>query len=118
MERWKRAAETEPDERRRSDYAGLALVFADAAGRRQGWAEALKGWNMRQSQQVLEWQQEARVEERRLILSDILLGKFGSLPPDLSPTIQQSTDADALRRWVSAAIKATTLDEFRQSAGI
>jgi hypothetical protein len=34
IERWKQLAEAEPDNRRRSDFAALALVIAEAAGRR------------------------------------------------------------------------------------
>jgi hypothetical protein len=38
-----------------SDYAGLTLVFADLTGCRAVWKEALEGWNVQVSQQVLEW---------------------------------------------------------------
>jgi hypothetical protein len=62
IERWKRVAAAEPDDRLRSDYGALALVFAEAAGRHEVWAEALKGWNVKQSQQVLQWQADARQE--------------------------------------------------------
>jgi hypothetical protein len=58
IERWIELALAEPDNQRRSEYAGLALVFADAAGCQPLWKEALKGWNMKQSQQVLEWMAE------------------------------------------------------------
>src|SRR5437660_185899 len=42
------------DARRRADYGGLALVFAEAAGRLPAWKEAVKEWNRVESQQVLE----------------------------------------------------------------
>ena len=62
IQQWKTLAAQEPDSRSRSDYGGLALVFAEAAKRWPIWKEALKEWNMVESQQVLEWmaQGEAR----------------------------------------------------------
>jgi hypothetical protein len=39
---WQELAAPEPDSRRRSDYGGLALVFAEAAGCRAVWHDALK----------------------------------------------------------------------------
>jgi hypothetical protein len=56
---WKRVAEAEPDARRRADYGGLALVFAELAACRLEWKSALEGWNVEQSVQVLEWQAQA-----------------------------------------------------------
>jgi hypothetical protein len=53
--RWKALAEAEPDARRRADYAGLALVFADLTECRPVWKQALGGWNVEVSQQVLSW---------------------------------------------------------------
>ncbi len=69
--RWKELAGLEPDARRRSDFGGLAVVFAEAAGHREVWKEALKEWSMIESQQVLEWMamggeaREARGARRR-----------------------------------------------------
>src|SRR5262249_22124169 len=61
---WKTLAQAEPDPRRRSDYGGLALVFAGLTDCRPLWKRALQGWNVEQSQQVLEWQ--AIAEKRGL----------------------------------------------------
>ncbi len=47
IEEWKRVAGLEPDGRRRSVYAALALVFAELAGCRAEWKQALEGWNVR-----------------------------------------------------------------------
>src|SRR5437016_12304960 len=59
MEQWKDLAQAEPEARRRADYAGLALVFAELTDCRPAWKQALEGWNVEQSLQVLEWQAEA-----------------------------------------------------------
>jgi hypothetical protein len=42
IERWKRLAEAETD-RRRADYAGLARIFAERAGRKDVWRTQLEG---------------------------------------------------------------------------
>ncbi len=55
---WRELAEAEPDDRRRSNYGGLAKIFADAAGRFPLWSHALEGWNMKRSRAVLEWLEE------------------------------------------------------------
>ncbi|MHB1423308.1 MAG: hypothetical protein ACYC3I_08960 [Gemmataceae bacterium] len=54
IQRWIELASQEPDSRRRGDYGGVTLVFAEAAKRLPVWKEALKEWNVIESQQVLE----------------------------------------------------------------
>ncbi len=118
IERWKRLALLEPSSRRRSEYAGLALVFAEAADRRERWELALKEWNVRESVVVNRWKAEARVEGQSSILLTMLEEKFGSLPVDLSTAIRACADATRLQQWAGTAIRADTLDAFRGAAGI
>lgn len=119
MTRWQELARTEPDLKRQADYGGLALVFAEAAGRRPAWKEALKEWNVIQSQQVLEWmaQGEAKGEARgkaESILRALEL-RLGQGPPaDLVVVIRATTDLEQLSRWFDAALSATSLEAFRQ----
>jgi hypothetical protein len=54
IERWKALAASDPE--RRADWGGLVLVFAEAAGHWPVWQQALEGWNVQTSQQVLQWQ--------------------------------------------------------------
>jgi hypothetical protein len=54
IQRWIELASQEADSRRRGDFGGLALVSAEAAKRLPVWKEALKEWNVIESQQVLE----------------------------------------------------------------
>lgn len=130
IQKWKELALREPNDRRRSDYGALALVFAEASNRRDVWKEALKEWNMQVSQQVLEWQQEAlargRAEGRaegliqgqaEAIIS-VLEARFGSLPPELSAAIRQVTDLAALKSWLAEASRAQSIDKFRQAVGL
>ena len=127
IEQWKELATAEPDGRRRADYGGLALVFAELTGCRPQWKEALEGWNVEQSQQVLEWQAEAeqrgrmrgkaegkaesvvRVLERRL---------SEAIPPDLASAIRATTDLAQLDRLLDAAAITASVDDFRRHANL
>jgi hypothetical protein len=46
IEQWKQLALSEPDARRRADYCGLALVFAELTDCRPQWKRALERWNV------------------------------------------------------------------------
>jgi hypothetical protein len=118
IEEWKRLADLEPDLQVRLDYALDALLFAELSGVRGLWKQALEGWNVRVSQQVLEWQNEARTEaELKTRRADLLLaletrGK-GPVPSDLAETIQTTEDMHLLSRWFRAALEVNSFDEFR-----
>jgi hypothetical protein len=112
IRKWKAVAETEPDERRRDQYAGLARVFADLAARGEIWRNELEGWNMKRSASVMEWQAEARVED----ILEVLQLRFGTeLPADLVQRIRATTDLAQLKSWLAAAVKARSLNKFRQA---
>ena len=122
IEEWKRVAGLEPDGRLRSIYAALALVFAELAGRKVEWKQALEGWNMRQSMVITEWQNEARMEgraeerleTRRAHLLDVLQARFPvTVPDDLTTAIQAGADSEKLARWLKIASTADSLDAFR-----
>jgi hypothetical protein len=114
IEEWKRCATTEPEARRRSDYAGLALVFAELSGVSLEWNRALEGWNMLESKQVLEWQMLARVDTQRRALLRLLELRFPvPLPPDLLSTIRTASDLGQLSHWFDAAATSPSLDAFR-----
>jgi hypothetical protein len=112
MAEWVRLASAEPDARRRTDFGGLALVFAEAGGCRAAWKQTLKEWNMIQSQQVLEW----RAEERAETLLDVLETKFGSVPTEVASVVRATTDIGRLKGWVVLAVKAPSLEQFRHDA--
>lgn len=122
IEEWQRLAAVEPDSRRRSDCGALALIFAEAAGRRRVWSEALKGWNMTESQQVLDWQAEAlargRAEGQAAAVVAALEARFQSVPADLVAAITSLTDFKRLSTLIPIAVKAPSLDQFRADAGL
>jgi hypothetical protein len=114
IEEWKRLADLEPDPRVRLDYATDALVFAELPGMWAEWKKALEGWNVRVSQQVLEWQTEAVVEARREDLLRVLEALCGpQVPADVAAAIQASADPKQLSRWIDVALKVKSYDEFR-----
>jgi hypothetical protein len=126
LEEWKRLALSEPDVKRRADFGGLAVVFAELAGRRDVWRHALEDWNVQVSLQVLEWQAKARQEGRKegwqegeiakahADLMRILELRFGSpLPMGLASEIAAQRDLDVLNRWLDATITSPDLDAFR-----
>jgi hypothetical protein len=93
-------------------------MFAELAGRQDIWHQALEGWNVRESQQVLEWQAqvraEAQVETKRGALERVFRARFkAAVPPDLQAAIRHLKGLDDLDRWLDAAATAESLDEFR-----
>ncbi len=130
---WRRLAEAEPDAGRWGDYGGLALVFAELARCHAAWKEALRGWNVQQSKQVLEWQAEAlkrgkaegqaegkakgRAEGKAESVLRLLHRRTGEeMPPGLAATIRNTTDLDTLDRWFDVADGVSSLKEFRRQA--
>jgi hypothetical protein len=115
---WVRLATLELNEQRRSEYAGVALVFAEWAEHRAVWQQALEGFNVRQLEIVREWKDEARLEtrleERRHFIRMVLQKRFPpEVPPDLARTIQEMADLPTLLRWCEVAVETPSLDAFR-----
>ncbi len=123
VERWKRLAGAVPDSRLRSDYAALARIFADAAGRKDLWTEQLKGWNVRQSSVVNEWIEEGRVEGLRVgrveglrvgqveLLEAQLTTRFGTLS-EVSLAALRALPDDRLKAVSTALLSAKSLAEL------
>lgn len=118
VSRWKDLASGEPDDRLRSDYGGLALVFAEAAGRLDLWTKALEGWNVQQSVVVERWRAEGEARGRAEMVIAMLEDRFGTVPAELVAAIRGTTDADRLRQFGRAAALAGSMDEFRPLAGL
>jgi len=121
IQQWVQLASAEPDAKLRGDYGGLAKVFAEAANCRAIWQQALQGWNVIQSQQVLEWMAEGeakgKVEGKVDSVLRVLRARFGALPADLEAAIQVQSDLAQLDAWLDTASTVATLGDFRQAAG-
>ena len=119
IEHWKQLAQREADPRKRADYGGLALVFAELTETRPGWKQALEGWNVEQSVQVLEWQAQAKAEGKAEDVLHVLRKRLSAaLPADVEQTIRGTRDMDQLNRWFDAALSAPTLAAFRRLSGL
>ncbi len=59
VRRWRELAMRQQQLHLRADYAVLALVFAEMAGRKQLWQTGLEGFNMQESKVIRGWRQEA-----------------------------------------------------------
>jgi hypothetical protein len=128
IQQWKTLAGLEENTKRRADYGGLALVFANAAKRLAVWKEALKEWSMIESEQVQEWinmgvakgeaegvaKGEAKGEANALLR--LLAKRFPpGAPADLTAAIRADTNLERLRNWFDLALTADSLDAFRQT---
>jgi hypothetical protein len=76
------------------------------------WKEALKEWNMQQSQQVLEWQVEAALQKCREYLRMLLEDRFGPLPEALRQRIDTTEDMELLRAAMRQVYKVQSGDEL------
>src|SRR5439155_3243526 len=76
VQEWVRLAGQEPDSQRRTDYAGLALVFAEWAGCLPAWRQALEGFDMWESQVLKERENVGRLAEKRDDLLKLLRTRF------------------------------------------
>jgi len=111
---WQRLASQEPDSQSRSDFGALAVVFAELAGTAAVWRKVLKGWNMKESPQVLEWQAEARMETRAEDVRRAIRLRFGTpVPEDLENQLVAIKKEAELDHWFDASLTAPSLDAFR-----
>lgn len=119
IQRWIELASQEANSRLRGDYGGLALVFAEAAKQLPVWKEALKEWNVIESQQVQEWMATREVTTRIDSLLEVLATRFPpGAPAALEAAIRATSDREQLRSWLLSAVKAESLDGFRQANGL
>jgi hypothetical protein len=117
LARWKDQASRVENARVRSDLVQIALFFAELAGRLAVWADALKEWNMYESQLFKEWTAEAlrRGERsaRRQDLLQILQERFpDTLTAEVSDLITRQESDELLRDWFRAALRAASAEEF------
>ena len=93
-------------------------MFAEAANCRPVWEQALKGFNVIQSQQVLEWMAEGEVKATVGRLLRLLELKFQTVPQEIETVIRATSDISALNGWFDAAVVATSLADFRQASNL
>jgi hypothetical protein len=117
LTRWREQASRIADARVRGDLVRIVLVFAELARRLGAWSDAIKEWNMIESQLVWEWTADARREAelttRREVLLMTLKERFQApIPEEVTILINQQESIELLRDWFRAALRASSLDEF------
>ncbi len=120
INKWAQVAASEPDRRLRSDYGGLARVFARLTPKRSAWTRALEGWEMPKSPVVEEWRQEGRLEgriqaERAKLIEAIELKFHTEVPAELREAIETMTDAAELDRWFRLVFSKRSLPAYRKA---
>jgi hypothetical protein len=71
---------------------------------------------VKRSAQVMEWQAEAEAKARAEDVIKVLRLRFGpELPVEVEERIRAAANLDRLDRWLEAAVKARTLNKFRQA---
>ena len=117
IERWKELCGLVPETQSREELGGVALIFAELAGRYLAWEKSLKEWNMTESMVVNEWMRQAaeraHLESGRKFLTKLLNRRFpGEVTKELSETIDQQPSESLLEEWYDRANEVATMDEF------
>jgi hypothetical protein len=112
--RWKELTSSRIDDRsRRGDLAGIAMIFAELAGRAIVWKRALEGFEMTESQVVKEWMSQGELKNQRQLLLRLLNKRFpGAVPADVSKLINEQESFDLLNHWFDAAASANSFQDF------
>jgi hypothetical protein len=127
VEEWARLASAEPNPLWRSNYAALALIFAELTRHQALWKKTLEGWNVKTSPIIEEWKAEGRAEGRaegqaigrREDLLQLLSDRFSeSLPTDLVAAMAAETDLKKLSEAIRAVLKSASIEEFRAISGL
>jgi len=68
---------------------------------------------MVESKQVLEWQQQARIETRRADVRELLEDRFGPLPATVLEKLQAIADPDKLHATFRQALRLRSLQDLQ-----
>jgi hypothetical protein len=114
---WVQLAGPEPNSRLRGEYGALALVFAELTRARDQWKKALEGWNVTESQQVLEWMAQGEAKgalgTRRDDLRILLEERFGPLPEAVVQRINAIDDLTRLQAALRQVLHLQRLDDLQ-----
>jgi hypothetical protein len=113
IQRWLQAAGQEPEVHRRVDLGGLALVLASLKEWYPAWKQALKEFNMRESQFVQEWINEGEVKALQRTLRVLLEERFGPLSEELLGRIAGMTEPARLDTAIRQVLRLNRLEELQ-----
>ena len=81
-----------------------------ADGRAEGWKDGrAEGWK--------DGRAEGKVEDRAEAVIE-LLEDLGALSDSLKTCIMEQTDLELLKKWLKAAARAKSIEEFEQAVGL
>jgi hypothetical protein len=105
------------DVQRRSDLAGISLVFGELAGRFLVWQRLLGGWTMTESAVVNSWIEQGdnrgNLRATRRHLLELLDIKFpGAAPDEVRQLIEEQDTQSLLDDWFRALARAATYEDF------
>lgn len=113
---WVRLANAEPDRRLRARWGADARILAEIKEWSDLWQEALKEWNVREAQNVIQWRKEGRKEGELHQLRETLLlmleDCFGSVAPEVRARVEVIEDAARLQQCVRQVYRVRTLEEL------
>lgn len=109
---WRRVADGEPDRRLRARWGADARILAELKEWSDLWQVALKEWDVREAQNVIQWRKEGGVHELRETLLLMLGDQFGSVAPEVQKRVGLIEDAARLRQCIRQVYRVDTLDEL------
>ncbi len=117
IDQWKAVAAAEPDPELRAIYAWYALVFAELTRSLVNWQQALKGWEMKESQLVNEVKREGALEgqlkaQRTDLLKVIRVRLANPVPEPIRLAVEGTNDPETLSRWFDLALTKSSIREF------
>lgn len=118
IEEWKQVALRVPAAQRRAAFRDQALVFAELTRELINWQRALEGWEMKESQYIRGWLNEGEATGRvkmgqENVLAALEVKLSDPVPEDIRLAVAGTNDPDTLRRWLLAAVRASSWTEFR-----
>lgn len=117
IQRWVAAAKAEPDEKRRSDYAGFASIFAERVGRKAVWEGPLKKeMNVTESpwlnECIAKGEARGRIIGARATVLRQASRRFGAPSAEQGAALNAITDCERLERVSDRVIEAANWDDL------
>jgi hypothetical protein len=124
VRRWRELANRQQQLHLRGNYAILALVFAEMAGRKQLWESELEGFNMQESTIMRELREEGKKvgrDEGRLTMAraavlKVLQARFpdASVPEGVRSALEKNTNVQELTDWLRDAVLTASPADFER----
>jgi hypothetical protein len=97
----------------RENLAGIALLFAELAGRFLVWERALEGLKVGESQVANRWRAQGELTRSREALLELLRSRFPeAVSAEVVQLIEQQQDLSLLKSWFSTALRVSSFAQF------